>query len=47
MLKFLNENWKEITKEFGGPMIEESAKKIFKSLVAFFSKNAIADIAHV
>ncbi|XP_014369570.2 circadian clock-controlled protein daywake [Papilio machaon] len=47
MMMFLNENWKEITKEFGGPMLEESAKKVFKSIAGFFSKNPIADIAHV
>ncbi|CAH2047054.1 unnamed protein product, partial [Iphiclides podalirius] len=47
MLVFLNENWKQITQEFGNPMIEVSAKKIFKNLVAFFSKVSITDIAYV
>lgn len=47
MLVFLNENWKQITEEFGKPMLEVSAKKIFKSLVAFFTKVPIGDIADV
>ncbi|CAK1585322.1 unnamed protein product [Parnassius mnemosyne] len=45
MLLFLNENWKQISQEFGGPMMDASAKKLFQSLVAFFSKVPLSDIA--
>ncbi|XP_068617292.1 circadian clock-controlled protein daywake-like [Battus philenor] len=45
MLIFLNDNWKQITEEFGGPMIKVSSKKIFDNIVRFFAKNPISEIA--
>ncbi|CAG5028552.1 unnamed protein product [Parnassius apollo] len=45
MLIFLNENWKQISKEFGDPIMDVTAKKLFKNLVAFFSKVPLSDIA--
>ncbi|KAG6447736.1 hypothetical protein O3G_MSEX005144 [Manduca sexta] len=47
MLKFLNENWKQISLEFGKPLMDVAAKSIFKNVITFFAKEAIEDIAEV
>ncbi|KAM3965004.1 juvenile hormone binding protein ce-0330 [Aphomia sociella] len=44
MHKFLNENWKQISTEFGKPLIQVTAKKIIKNINIFFDKNYINDI---
>ncbi|XP_063534644.1 circadian clock-controlled protein daywake-like [Cydia strobilella] len=45
MLKFLNENWKQISIEFGRPLVDSASKKIFKNVKAFLKSVAINDIA--
>ncbi|KAJ2950999.1 hypothetical protein O0L34_g5375 [Tuta absoluta] len=45
MLTFLNENWKQVSVEFGRPMIDAAAKKIFKGVVAFFKTAPLEDLA--
>ncbi|XP_049872278.1 circadian clock-controlled protein daywake-like [Pectinophora gossypiella] len=47
MLSFLNENWKQVSIEFGRPMIDGAARKIYKNVVIFFSKMPLAEIANV
>lgn len=47
MLKFLNENWKQVSTEFGRPIVVAAVKKILKNIVTFFRKNAIDDIAEL
>lgn len=47
MLRFLNENWKQVSKEFGRPMMEEAAKIMFKNIKTYFMKNPISDIANI
>lgn len=47
MLKFLNENWQQISAEFGRPVIEAAAKIIFKNVKTFFKKNPLSDIANI
>lgn len=47
MLMFLNDNWKQISAEFGRPMIDTAAKKLFKNMVTFLKNQPIADIANV
>ncbi|XP_053604907.1 circadian clock-controlled protein daywake-like [Plodia interpunctella] len=44
MHKFLNDNWKQVSQEFGGPMIDVTAKKIYKNIGIFFDKNPIQDL---
>ncbi|XP_059049962.1 circadian clock-controlled protein daywake-like [Achroia grisella] len=41
---FLNDNWKEVSTEFGRPIIESAIKKILKNVAIFFDKNPIEDI---
>ena len=45
MLTFLNENWKQVSVEFGRPIIDAAAKKIFKGIVAFFKSAPLEDLA--
>ncbi|KOB68961.1 Juvenile hormone binding protein-like protein [Operophtera brumata] len=47
MLKFLNENWKQVSQEFGRPMVAEAAKILFKNVKAYFKSNPISDIANI
>lgn len=47
MLKFLNENWKQISTEFGTPLLEIAAKILYKNVRTFFKKNPLADIANI
>ncbi|XP_061714328.1 circadian clock-controlled protein daywake-like [Cydia pomonella] len=45
MLLFLNENWKQISIEFGRPLVDSASKKIFKNVKTFLKSVAIKDIA--
>ncbi|XP_063622203.1 circadian clock-controlled protein daywake-like [Cydia splendana] len=45
MLKFLNENWKQISTEFGRPIVDSASKKIYKNVKSFMKSVAINDIA--
>ncbi|KAI8421681.1 hypothetical protein MSG28_009669 [Choristoneura fumiferana] len=47
MLMFLNQNWKQISEEFGKPVMEAAAKKMFKNIKSFLAKVPIAEIANV
>nr|3E8T_A Chain A, Takeout-like protein 1 [Epiphyas postvittana]3E8W_A Chain A, Takeout-like protein 1 [Epiphyas postvittana]4G0S_A Chain A, Takeout-like protein 1 [Epiphyas postvittana]4G0S_B Chain B, Takeout-like protein 1 [Epiphyas postvittana] len=47
MLTFLNQNWKQVSEEFGKPVMEAAAKKIFKNIKHFLAKVPIAEIANV
>ncbi|KOB52916.1 Juvenile hormone binding protein-like protein, partial [Operophtera brumata] len=47
MLKFLNENWKQVSQEFGRPMVAEAAKILFKNVKAYFKNNPMSDIANI
>ncbi|XP_047990606.1 circadian clock-controlled protein daywake-like [Leguminivora glycinivorella] len=47
MLKFLNENWKQISIEFGRPLVDSASKKIFKNVKAFLQSVPIHDIAQL
>ncbi|XP_031766736.2 circadian clock-controlled protein daywake-like [Galleria mellonella] len=42
---FLNDNWKEISTEFGRPIIDAGIKKMLKNIAIFFDKNPIDDIS--
>ncbi|KAL4713185.1 hypothetical protein ACJJTC_018830 [Scirpophaga incertulas] len=44
MHMFLNENWKQISAEFGRPIMNAAAKKIYENIVAFFKNVPIEDI---
>ncbi|XP_048485387.1 circadian clock-controlled protein daywake-like [Plutella xylostella] len=44
MLTFLNQNWKQIVKEFGTPMMNVSAKKIYKNIATFLKNTPLEDI---
>ncbi|CAH0399751.1 unnamed protein product [Chilo suppressalis] len=37
VLLFLNENWKAVTKEFGGPIVDEIFNSVIKNIKKFFS----------
>uniref|UniRef100_A0A2A4JM86 Uncharacterized protein n=1 Tax=Heliothis virescens TaxID=7102 RepID=A0A2A4JM86_HELVI len=47
MLSFLNENWRQIAQEFGRPVIDATAKTIFKNIVNFFEAMPMEEIASV
>lgn len=47
MHQFLNENWKQVSAEFGRPMMEVAAKKVYENVVAFFKSIPIGDIAEI
>ncbi|XP_013192557.1 circadian clock-controlled protein daywake [Amyelois transitella] len=44
MHAFLNDNWKQVSAEFGQPMLAVAAKKIYKNVEKYFEQNPIADI---
>lgn len=44
MLKFLNENWKQIAQEFGSPMVDLTAKRIFKNIINYLEVLPIEEI---
>lgn len=45
MHTFMNDNWKEISTEFGGPIIEAAFKKIFKNIRNYLRKQPLENIA--
>ncbi|GBP47794.1 Circadian clock-controlled protein [Eumeta japonica] len=45
MLTFLNENWKQVSQEFGTPLVEAAARKLYKNVVIFLEHVPIWDIA--
>ncbi|CAB3226968.1 unnamed protein product [Arctia plantaginis] len=47
MLKFMNENWKQIAAEFGKPLVDSAANKLYQNIVVVFEKLPIGDIANV
>ncbi|KAI5634383.1 hypothetical protein NE865_12931 [Phthorimaea operculella] len=47
MLRFMNENWKLLSAEFGRPMLEKPNKKIFETLQNYFRSRALEDLAYV
>ncbi|XP_026733515.1 circadian clock-controlled protein-like [Trichoplusia ni] len=44
LLKFINENWNQVTSEFGRPVMDVAAKIIYKNVVKYFEKMPIQDI---
>ncbi|XP_075975237.1 circadian clock-controlled protein daywake-like [Anticarsia gemmatalis] len=47
MLTFLNDNWKQISSEFGQPLVNNVAKKLYKNIGVFFDKMPLNEIANV
>ncbi|KAJ8716587.1 hypothetical protein PYW07_003214 [Mythimna separata] len=47
MLSFLNDNWKQIADEFGGPMMDLAAKTLYKNVKNYFEVMPIEEIASV
>ncbi|CAG9787827.1 unnamed protein product [Diatraea saccharalis] len=45
MHTFLNDNWKQISTEFGRPIMASTADSIYKNIIIFFQKMAIDDIS--
>ncbi|XP_026733950.1 circadian clock-controlled protein-like [Trichoplusia ni] len=44
LLKFINENWYQVSNEFGRPFTNVAAKAIYKNIVKYFEKVPIQDI---
>ncbi|CAH2982499.1 unnamed protein product [Chilo suppressalis] len=42
---FLNDNWKQISAEFGRPIMASAANSIYKNIITFFKKMPIDDIS--
>ncbi|CAH2229105.1 jg2549 [Pararge aegeria aegeria] len=45
VLTFMNTNWKDITHEFGRPILDSAAKKIFKNVDRFLANAPLEDIS--
>ncbi|XP_026319094.1 circadian clock-controlled protein-like [Hyposmocoma kahamanoa] len=45
MLRFMNDNWKIISVEFGGPMLEKPNKKIYESIKTYLRSQPLENIA--
>ncbi|CAH0587015.1 unnamed protein product [Chrysodeixis includens] len=44
LLKFINENWNQVTNEFGRPVMNVAAKIIYKNVVKYFEKLPLQEI---
>ncbi|XP_047509448.1 circadian clock-controlled protein daywake-like isoform X1 [Pieris napi] len=44
VLTFLNENWRDVSKEFGKPIIEGQTKQIFDNVVKYLSNSPVTEI---
>lgn len=47
MHTFLNDNWQEVSQEFGRPMMDGAAKVLYKNVKKFFKNVPLEDIADV
>ncbi|GBP47793.1 hypothetical protein EVAR_79641_1 [Eumeta japonica] len=45
MLNFMNMNWKQITEEFGGPLVEAATKEVYENIRNFLKKQPLREIA--
>ncbi|XP_022124884.1 circadian clock-controlled protein daywake-like [Pieris rapae] len=44
VLTFLNENWRDVSKDFGKPIIEGQIRQIFKNIVQYLSNSPVTEI---
>ncbi|CAK1555370.1 unnamed protein product [Leptosia nina] len=44
VLTFLNDNWRDVSKEFGRPMMEQQAKQLLDNISIYLKNSAVEDI---